>query len=163
MYTRRTLSGDFIVSNKYMIKDLCDLGLWNKELKDQVIANNGSIQNINGIPDDIKKLYRTSWELKQKSLIDLSLGRGPYVCQTQSLNLFFEEPTVKILTSALFYGWKKGIKTGVYYVRSRPKTQAQQFTIDPKLIKNKKVQEKQQQSNKSNYTCTDDICYSCSG
>jgi ribonucleoside-diphosphate reductase alpha chain len=118
MYTRRTLSGDFIVSNKYMIKDLCDLGLWNKELKDQVIANNGSIQNINGIPDDIKKLYRTSWELKQKSLIDLSLGRGPYVCQTQSLNLFFEEPTVKILTSALFYGWKKGIKTGVYYVRS---------------------------------------------
>jgi len=163
MYTRRTLSGDFIVSNKYMIKDLCDLGLWNKELKDQVIANNGSIQNINGIPDDIKKLYRTSWELKQKSLIDLSLGRGPYVCQTQSLNLFFEEPTVKILTSALFYGWKKGIKTGVYYVRSRPKTQAQQFTIDPKLIKNKKVQEKQRQSGKSNYTCTDDICYSCSG
>ena len=163
MYTRRTLSGDFIVSNKYMIKDLCDLGLWNKELKDQVIANNGSIQNINGIPDDIKKLYRTSWELKQKSLIDLSLGRGPYVCQTQSLNLFFEEPTVKILTSALFYGWKKGIKTGVYYVRSRPKTQAQQFTIDPKLIKNKKVQEKQRQSSKSNYTCTDDICYSCSG
>lgn len=163
MYTRRTLSGDFIVSNKYMIKDLCDLGLWNKELKDQVVANNGSIQNINGIPDDIKKLYRTSWELKQKSLIDLSLGRGPYVCQTQSLNLFFEEPTVKILTSALFYGWKKGIKTGVYYVRSRPKTQAQQFTIDPKLIKNKKVQEKQRQSGKGNYTCTDDICYSCSG
>jgi ribonucleoside-diphosphate reductase alpha chain len=170
MYVRRTSSGDFIVSNKYMIKDLCDLGIWNKDMKDKVIANNGSIQNINGIPENIKKLYKTSWELSQKSLMDLSISRGPYVCQTQSLNLFFEEPTTRVLTSAMFYAWKNGLKTGVYYVRSRPKTQAQQFTIDPKLIKNKELQEKQEKQEKNEksektkgYVCTDEICYSCSG
>lgn len=162
MYVRRTLSGDFIVSNKYMIRDLYKLGMWDKALKDQIILNNGSIQNIEGIPENLKKLYKTSWELKQKSLMDLSIGRGPFICQTQSLNLFFEEPTIKILTSALFYAWKGGLKTGVYYVRSRPKTQAQQFTIDPKLIKNKVVQEKQEKSKKT-YVCTDDVCYACSG
>ena len=167
MYVRRTLSGDFIISNKYMIKDLCDLGIWNKDMKDRVIANNGSIQNINGIPEDIKKLYKTSWELSQKALIDLSISRAPYICQTQSLNLFFEEPTTRILTSAIFYAWKNGLKTGVYYVRSRPKTQAQQFTIDPKLIKNKELHEKQYKSEKTDktkgYVCNDEICYSCSG
>jgi ribonucleoside-diphosphate reductase alpha subunit len=133
MYVRTTMSGEFIVSNKHMIKDLINLGMWNKNLKDMVIANNGSIQNIEGVPDEIKRLYKTSWELKQKCLMDLSIGRGPYVCQTQSLNLFFEEPTTKMLTSAMFYAWRSGLKTGVYYVRSRPKTQAQQFTIDPSL------------------------------
>jgi ribonucleoside-diphosphate reductase alpha chain len=167
MYVRRTLSGEFIVSNKYMIKDLCDLGIWNKNMKDRVIANNGSIQDINDIPENIKKLYKTSWELSQKALMDLSISRAPYVCQTQSLNLFFEEPTTRILTSAIFYAWKNGLKTGVYYVRSRPKTQAQQFTIDPKLIKNKELQEKQDKSEKTDktkgYVCTDEICYSCSG
>lgn len=163
MYVRRTLSGEFIVSNKHMIKDLCNLGIWNKDLKDRVIANNGSIQNIEGIPDNIKRLYKTSWELKQKALIDLSVSRGPYVCQTQSLNLFFEEPTTKILTSAMFYAWKNGLKTGVYYVRSRPKTQAQQFTIDPKLIKNKELQEKQSKNIKKNVVCEDDVCTMCSG
>ena len=163
MYVRRTLSGEFIVSNKYMINDLLELGIWNKELKDQIIENNGSIQNIECVPDNIKKLYKTSWELKQKSLMDLSIGRGKYICQTQSLNLFFEEPTTKILTSAMFYAWKNGLKTGVYYVRSRPKTQAQQFTIDPKLIKNKVLQDNQDKSNKSLKKCDGDVCYSCSG
>ena len=183
MYVRRTLSGEFIVSNKYMISDLLNLGIWNKELKDIIIANNGSIQNIDCIPNNIKKLYKTSWELKQKSLMDLSIGRGQYICQTQSLNLFFEEPTTKILTSAMFYAWKNGLKTGVYYVRSRPKTQAQQFTIDPKLIKNKELQDNQdknkelqdnqdknkelrdnQDKNKELLKkCNDDVCYSCSG
>ena len=148
MYVRRTMSGEFIVTNKYLIEDLIELGLWNKEIKDQMIANNGSIQHITNIPKNIKDLYKTSWELKQKALIDLSIGRGQYVCQTQSLNLFFEEPTTKILTSAMFYAWKNGLKTGVYYVRSRPKTQAQQFTIDPKLKKLK---------------CDGEVCYSCSG
>ena len=168
MYVRRTLSGEFIVSNKHMIKDLCNLGIWNKDLKDRVIANNGSIQNIEGIPDEIKILYKTSWELKQKELIDLSISRGPYVCQTQSLNLFFEEPTTKILTSAMFYAWKNGLKTGVYYVRSRPKTQAQQFTIDPKLIKNKELQEKQDKNIKNStdikgFVYDSDSCTMCSG
>ena len=164
MYVRRTLSGEFIVSNKYMIDDLRHLGLWDSKLKDRIIANNGSIQNISGIPESVKNLYRTSWELKQKALMDLSVGRGPFVCQTQSLNLFFEEPTTKILTSAMFYAWKKGLKTGVYYVRSRPKTQAQQFTIDPKLLKNKELQEKQNENDDEPFIQTDEkICYSCSG
>jgi len=165
MYVRRTMSGEFIISNKYMIEDLCDLGIWNKDLKDRVIANNGSIQDIKGIPDDIKRLYKTSWELKQKALMDSSISRAPYVCQTQSLNLFFEEPTTKILTSAMFYAWRNGLKTGVYYVRSRPKTQAQQFTIDPKLIKNKELQEKQDKNinKKEGFACDEDVCHMCSG
>ena len=163
MYVRRTLSGEFIVSNKYMINDLFESGLWSKELKDRIIANNGSIQDIDCIPDNIKKLYKTSWELKQKALMDLSIGRGQYICQTQSLNLFFEEPTTKILTSAMFYAWRSGLKTGVYYVRSRPKTQAQQFTIDPKLIKNKELQDNQDKNKKPTKQCDGDICYACSG
>ena len=150
LYVRRTSSGEFIICNKYMVNDLASIGLWNKSLKNIIIANNGSIQHIPQIPEELKNLYKTSWELKQKVLMDLSISRGPYVCQTQSLNLFFEEPTTKILTSAMFYAWKKGLKTGVYYVRSRPKSQAQQFTIDPGLLKNQQ---------EDNYK----VCESCSG
>jgi len=130
IYTRRTLAGDFIIINKYLIKDLLKLGLWNVKMKDYIIANNGSIQSIN-IPDELKLLYKTSWEIKQKVLIDLAADRGPYICQTQSMNLFFEEPDYNVLSSALIYGWKRGLKTGCYYIRTRPKVQAQQFTIEP--------------------------------
>jgi ribonucleoside-diphosphate reductase alpha chain len=131
IYTRSTIAGDFVVINKFLVKDLIQRGMWNKEMKDAIIAENGSIQGIDEIPMDLKNLYKTVWEIKQKVLIDLSVDRGPYVCQTQSLNLFFEEPDSKKLTSALSYGWKNGLKTGSYYIRSRPKVQAQQFTIDP--------------------------------
>jgi ribonucleoside-diphosphate reductase alpha chain len=131
MYTRRTIAGDFIVINKHLVKDLMKLDLWNIDMKNKIIANNGSVQNIDSIPKNIKDLYKTVWEIKQKVLIDQSIDRGPFVCQTQSLNLFFEEPNQKILTSALFHGWKNGLKTGSYYIRTRPKAQAQQFTIDP--------------------------------
>lgn len=132
IYTRRTMAGDFIVINKYLVKDLMGLGLWDISMKNMIIANNGSIQNISNIPQNIKDLYKTVWEIKQKVLIDQSIDRGPFVCQTQSMNLFFEEPTQSTLTSAFFYGWKNGLKTGVYYVRTKPKAQAQQFTINPK-------------------------------
>jgi ribonucleoside-diphosphate reductase alpha chain len=131
IYTRSTIAGDFVVINKFLVKDLMERGMWNKEMKDAIITENGSIQGIDEIPMDLKNLYKTVWEIKQKVLIDLSVDRGPYVCQTQSLNLFFEEPDSKKLTSALSYGWKHGLKTGSYYIRSRPKVQAQQFTIDP--------------------------------
>ena len=131
MYTRRTIAGDFIVINKYLVKDLMKLNLWNLEMKNMIIANNGSIQNIDIIPIEIKNLYKTVWEIKQKVIIDQAIDRGPFVCQTQSMNLFFEEPTQEKLTSALFYGWKNGLKTGCYYIRTKPKAQAQQFTIDP--------------------------------
>jgi ribonucleoside-diphosphate reductase alpha subunit len=140
IYLRQTLAGDFIVINKYLINDLNDLGLWNSTLKDEIILNNGSVQNIDEIPDDIKQLYKTVWEIKQKVIIDMAADRGPYVCQTQSMNLFFEEPTNKIMYNALMYAWKKGLKTGVYYTRSQPKAQAQKFTIDPNFKKNKQSQ-----------------------
>ena len=131
MYTRRTIAGDFIVINKYLVKDLMKHGLWNVEMKNKIIANSGSVQGIDSIPKNIQDLYKTVWEIKQKVIIDQSIDRGPFICQTQSMNLFFEEPTQSTLTSALFHGWKNGLKTGSYYIRTKPKAQAQQFTIDP--------------------------------
>ena len=127
IYSRRTLAGDFTVVNKYLVKELIELNLWDKNLKDSIITKNGSIQHLD-LPTDIKKRYKTVWEISQKSLIQLSIDRSPYICQSQSMNLFFKEPNIKNLTSALFCGWKNGLKTGCYYVRSQPKVQAQQFT-----------------------------------
>ena len=135
IYTRRTAAGDFVVINKYLVKDLNELELWNDVMKNKIIEYGGSIQNIEEIPTNIKNLYKTVWETKQKHIIEQAADRGPYVCQTQSMNLFFEEPTQNTLTGALFYGWKKGLKTGCYYIRTRPKAQAQQFTIDAKKFK----------------------------
>jgi ribonucleoside-diphosphate reductase alpha subunit len=157
IYVRRTMAGDFIVINKYLVKDLTDLGIWSSELKDKIVATNGSVQAIDEIPDDIKALYKTVWEIKQKVLIDMAVKRAPFVCQTQSMNLFFEEPTAKTLTNALFYGWERGLKTGIYYCRSKPKSQSQQFTIDPKLkdAMDKKIADKQR-------TYEEEVCESCS-
>jgi len=134
MYTRRTMAGDFIVINKYLVRDLMKFGLWNIDMKNKIIANNGSVQNIVEIPQKVRDLYKTVWEIKQKVLIEHAIDRGPFICQTQSMNLFFEEPTQNMLTSALFYGWKGGLKTGCYYIRTKPKAQAQQFTIAPSAI-----------------------------
>jgi len=131
MYTRRTIAGDFIVINKYLVRDLMKIGMWNVDMKNTIIAHSGSVQGINSIPQNIRDLYKTVWEIKQKVLIDQAIDRGPFVCQTQSMNLFFEEPTQSMLTSALFHGWKNGLKTGSYYIRTKPKAQAQQFTIEP--------------------------------
>ena len=138
IYTRRTMAGDFIVINKYLVKDLTELGLWNESLKNEIISQNGSVQSIDIIPDNIKQLYKTVWEIKQKVIIQQSIDRGPYICQTQSMNLFFEQPTQNTLGSALFYGWKNGLKTGSYYIRTKPKAQAQQFTIDAKKVSSSK-------------------------
>jgi len=137
IYTRRTMAGDFVVINKYLVNDLIDLNLWNETMKNKIISYNGSIQNIDIIPENIKNLYKTVWEIKQKVIIEQSIDRAPFVCQTQSLNLFFEEPTQNTLSSALFYGWKNGLKTGSYYIRTRPKVQAQQFTIEAVKITSK--------------------------
>ena len=141
MYTRRTIAGDFIVINKYLVKDLMKLGMWDISMKNNIIANNGSIQSISIIPKHIRNLYKTVWEIKQKVLIDQAIDRGPFVCQTQSMNLFFEEPSQGVLTSALFHGWKNGLKTGSYYIRSKPKAQAQQFTIDPSTVNTQKTED----------------------
>ena len=130
IYSRRTLAGDFTICNKYLVKELMDLNLWCKSIKDKIIEKNGSIQEIYIIPQDIRNRYKTVWEISQKKLIDLAVDRSPFICQSQSMNLFFKEPDIKNLSSALFYGWKNGLKTGCYYVRSQPKAQAQQFTVE---------------------------------
>lgn len=130
IYSRRVLSGEFIIVNKHLLKDLVSLGLWNNDMKNRIIAANGSIQKINEIPADIKELYKTVWEIKQRNLIDMAADRGAFICQSQSLNLFVDSPTISKLTSMHFYGWKKGLKTGMYYLRTQAATQAVQFTIE---------------------------------
>ena len=130
IYSRRTLSGEFIVINKYLVKDLIKIGLWNSDIKNKIIVGNGSIQSINEIPRDIKELYKTVWELKQKDLIDMSADRGAFIDQSQSLNIWMKNPTFAKITSMHFYGWKKGLKTGMYYLRTKAASQAIQFTVD---------------------------------
>ena len=134
IYLRRTLAGEFVMVNKHLVRDLQKLGLWSKHTKDLIIASNGSIQGIQGIPDQIKSVYRTVWEIPQKSLIDMAADRGPFIDQSQSLNIFMENPTSAKLTSMHFYGWHKGLKTGMYYLRTRAKAQPIKFTLDPSVL-----------------------------
>jgi ribonucleoside-diphosphate reductase alpha chain len=135
IYTRRTLAGEFIIINKYLMGDLKKLGLWSEMMKQQIIAQNGSVQGIEQIPESVQLLYKTSWEIKQKTLIDMAAARGAFVCQSQSMNLFMADPNYAKLTSMHFYSWKKGLKTGIYYLRTRAPVMAQKFTIDPELQK----------------------------
>jgi ribonucleoside-diphosphate reductase alpha chain len=138
IFQRKTLSGEFIVINKYLINDLITRGLWNKDLKDTIILHEGSVQNIPEIDDELKAIYKTTWEIKQRNIIDMSADRVQYICQTQSLNIFMEEPDFQKLSSMHFYAHSKGLKTGSYYLRTRPKARTQQFTIDPEFAKKKR-------------------------
>ena len=132
LYTRRVLSGEFIVVNKHLLLDLVNLGLWNEDVKNAIMANNGSIQSIEGIPENIKLLYKTVWELSMKDIIDMSADRGAFIDQSQSLNLFVESPNMGKLTSMHFYAWKKGLKTGMYYLRTKAASSAIKFTVKKK-------------------------------
>jgi ribonucleoside-diphosphate reductase alpha chain len=134
IYSRRTLAGEFVIINKYLLKELIELGIWNEDLKQKIVAHNGSIQNIPDISESIKPRYKTSWELSQKILIDMAADRGAYICQSQSLNLFVPDPNNAKLTSMHFYAWKKGLKTGCYYLRTKAPVAAQKFTIDPRML-----------------------------
>ena len=131
IYTRRTIAGEFIMVNKHLMKELIDIKMWDEQLKNNIIANNGSIQQIDGIPQHIKNKYKIVWEIPMKHLIDMAKDRGAFICQSQSLNLWVEEPNYKTLTSMHFYSWEAGLKTGIYYLRRKAKHQAQQFTIEP--------------------------------
>lgn len=135
IYTRRTLAGDFQVVNQYLLHDLIKLNLWNDEMKNILIEQEGSIQNIANIPNELKALYKTSWELSMKTLMNFAADRAPFIDQTQSLNLFIAQPTYQKLTSMHFYGWKKKLKTGMYYLRTKPVAKAVQFTVDRKAAK----------------------------
>lgn len=148
IYTRRTIAGEFIVVNKYLMRELIDLKIWNEETKNNIIVNNGSIQQIDGIPDYIKDKYKIVWEIPMKHLIDMSRDRGAFICQSQSLNLWVEDPNYKSLTSMHFYSWDAGLKTGIYYLRRKAKHHAQQFTIEPDK---KKIQ-----------TADPEVCEMCS-
>jgi ribonucleoside-diphosphate reductase alpha chain len=131
MYTRRVLSGEFVVINKYLVDDLVRMNLWTPEIRSQIIANNGSIQSIIELPSELRMLYRTAWEIPQKTLISLAADRAPFICQSQSLNLFVAEPTYSKLSSMHLYAWKAGLKTGCYYLRTKAVAKAQQFTVEP--------------------------------
>lgn len=136
IFTRNTLAGTFMIINKHLVRDLLELGMWNKDLKDQIIINNGSIQDIEGIPENIKNLYKTVWEIKQRVLIDLSAERSPFVDQTQSFNVYMPKPTYKSINAMHFYSWKKGLKTGIYYFRTKASAQAQKFSVDISKVQN---------------------------
>lgn len=131
MYLRRTLAGEFTVINKYLVKDLRERGLWNPPMKDAIIRNGGSVQGIPGVPPDLKMLYRTVWEIPQKAIIDMARDRGAFIDQSQSMNLFVEDPTNAKLSSMHMYAWKQGLKTGMYYLRTRPKAKPIQFSLEP--------------------------------
>ena len=135
IYIRRVLAGEFIIINNHLVKELLKIGMWTPEIKDLILKNEGSVQNIEGIPEDIKKVYKTVWEMSQKKLINMAADRGAFICQSQSLNLFIARPDFGKLTSMHFYSWKKGLKTGIYYLRSKPIAKAQQFTIEPEKKK----------------------------
>ncbi len=134
IYTRRVLSGEFIVVNKYLLKDLVDLGIWNGRIKDKIVSDNGSIQNIEEIPQNIKDIYKTVWEIKQRTIIDMAADRGAFICQSQSLNLFMIEPNFAKLTSMHFHAWKSGLKTGMYYLRTKAAVDAIKFTVDKESL-----------------------------
>ena len=148
IYSRRTLAGEFIMANKYLMNELIQLDLWNEKIKKNIIANNGSVQQIEVIPLEIREKYKTVWEMPMRNLIDMAVDRGAYICQSQSLNLWIEDPNYNMLTSMHFYGWSKGLKTGIYYLRRRGRHKAQQFTIEPEK--------------KSNENHEDEICEMCS-
>lgn len=131
IFTRRTLAGEFIVINKHLVKMLNERGLWNTAVKDAIIGNNGSVSGLECIPEDVQRIFKTVWEIKQKTLIDMAADRGPYICQSQSLNLFMADPSYSKLSSMHFYTWKKGLKTGIYYLRTRAAASAQKFTVEP--------------------------------
>ena len=149
LYTRRTLAGEFVVVNKHLVKELGEMGMWNEGVKNNIVANRGSVQHIAGLPDHIKEKYRVVWEMSMRDIIDMSRDRGAYICQSQSLNLWVEEPSPKILTNIHFYGWEQGLKTGMYYLRRKARHQAQQFTVEP--------------SNKGEGQGDGDGCLMCSG
>jgi ribonucleoside-diphosphate reductase alpha chain len=135
IYSRRVLSGEFTIVNKHLLKDLVKAGLWNESMKSKIIASNGSVQNIPEIPEHLKEIYKTVWEIKQRSIIDMAADRGAYIDQSQSLNIFISDPNFAKLTSMHFYAWKKGLKTGMYYLRSKSAADAIKFTVDQSILK----------------------------
>jgi len=165
IYTRRVLSGEFIVVNKHLLRDLNKLGIWNDELKNRIMVANGSIQDIPEIPENLKELYKTVWEIKQKSILDMAADRGAYICQSQSLNLFMENANFAKLTSMHFYAWKKGLKTGMYYLRTKAARDAVKFTVTKDAATQPTAQQLKEEAEAALACSLDnpDNCEMCSG
>jgi ribonucleoside-diphosphate reductase alpha chain len=160
IYTRRVLSGEFVVVNKHLMRDLIKMGLWNDRMKNKLIEANGSVQNIPEIPQNLKDIYKTVWEIKQKALVDMAAERGAYICQSQSFNVFMPDPNFGKLTSLHFYAWKKGLKTGMYYLRTKAAADAIKFTVDKEALKNADVSD-EKQKNLSDMACSLDNPEGC--
>ena len=160
IYTRRTLSGEFIVVNKYLMNDLIRLGLWNEGMKNRLIEANGSIQNIPEIPQEVKDLYKTVWEISQRAVIDMAADRGAYICQSQSMNVHIQDPNFGKLTSMHFYAWKKGLKTGMYYLRTKAAADAIKFTVQKQQESAPNAEELKEQ-NQSDMACSLDNPEDC--
>ena len=162
IYTRRVLSGEFIIVNKHLLRDLVKLGIWNDRLKNKLMASNGSIQNIDEIPENIKELYKTAWEISQKEILDMAADRGAYIDQSQSLNIFMENANFAKLTSMHFYGWKAGLKTGMYYLRTKSATDAIKFTLDKAAISEPVAKTEEERMAEISCSLDDpDNCVSC--
>jgi ribonucleoside-diphosphate reductase alpha chain len=164
IYKRRTLAGEFIIVNKYLVNVLKSQGLWNQDIKNKIIMNDGSVQDIPEIPSRVKEVFKTVWEIKQKCILEMSIDRARYICQSQSLNIYMSDPTYEKLTSMHFYGWDNHLKTGMYYLRTKSKSKSQKFTIDPSYTSTS-TSSSSSSTNKTTpkkYTCTDDVCTTCS-
>ena len=158
IFTRNTMAGHFIVVNKYLIRDLLKLNLWDKDMKERIIADEGSIQQIPEIPEELRTLYKTAWEIKQRAYINMAKERGAFVCQSQSMNIFVDEPNLRKLNSIHFHAWECGLKTGMYYLRTKPKATAQKFSIDPSKLQPTLPKER----TSSTSSCDDEVCTACS-
>jgi ribonucleotide reductase alpha subunit len=153
IYSRRTMAGEFVLPNKYLMKDLIKMGLWNEQIKNNIVANKGSVQQLTFLPEHIRNKYKIVWEIPMKHVIDMAADRGVYVCQSQSMNLWMEDPVYNKMTSMHFYAWEKGLKTGIYYLRRKAKHQAQQFTIEPETKKTNDQEDDEEE---------EEICEMCS-
>jgi len=166
IFSRRVLSGEFQIVNPHLLKDLTEMGVWNEAMKNTIIANNGSIANIEGLPKEFKEVYKTVWEISQKSIIEMAADRGPYIDQSQSLNIHLADPNYGKLTSMHFYGWRKGLKTGMYYLRTRAAADAIKFTVDAKYLRQNSSSSNDSEANEAAMVCSidnRDDCLMCSG
>lgn len=167
MYNRRVLAGEFTVVNKHLLRELTSLGLWNENVRNRIIADNGSVQNVTSIPAEIRQIYRTVWEIPQRAILDMAADRAPFVCQSQSLNIHIASPDSKKLTSMHFYAWQKGLKTGMYYLRTRPKADAIKFTVNQEQLMAERVEKMKLAAGKENKNLSqevdddDEVCLSC--
>ncbi len=162
MYNRRVLAGEFTIVNKHLLRELTALGLWIPSVRNQIIADGGSVQNVGEIPKHIREVYKTVWEISQRVILDMAADRGAYICQSQSMNVHIAEPNTSKLTSMHFYAWKKGLKTGMYYLRTRPKADAIKFTVDQEQLVKDRLKKPMPQDQPNNTEEEDDeICLSC--